>query len=475
MSSTRIDLTWADNSDNEDGFKVERSLSGVAGFAQIATVGANVTSYSDTGLEPGTPYGYRVRAYNAAGSSAYSNIAITNTFDIPPAAPSGLTATAVSSTQIDLSWVDNADNEDGFDIKRSLSAASGFAVIASVGADITTYQDTALSPSTTYYYRVSAYNSAGASGNSPTANATTSPPVSIPLGSIKDVAADGAYAYVASRQYGLVVVDVQEVTDPRGVAAAEVGFIPYQLDREGSLVVVTGGPAGIKVVDVSSPSSPSVTGSLAGYYASAVDVDGGYAYLTDPAGYLRVVDLSEPAHPSLAAELPVEGTPYDISVALGYAYVATGSSLLVADVSFPANPHVVGRLDAPCQVVDAEGKLAYTDGLEWGGVRVVDVSDPTMPVVVGEQQTGCRLTRFVAQGAELYAVWAQFVGTSTGLLIMDVSIASDPLMTAAIGTEGTTEGMDVQGDYAYLADGTPGLHIFNISDPYEPVLVSTAQ
>src|SRR5207248_1795739 len=70
-SSSQIHLTWKDNSSSELGFQVERSSDGST-FAQIATVGANVTSYSSTGLAPATNYWYRVRAYNAAGFSAYS-------------------------------------------------------------------------------------------------------------------------------------------------------------------------------------------------------------------------------------------------------------------------------------------------------------------------------------------------------------------------------------------------------------------
>ena len=72
-SSTAIDLAWTDNANNEDGFKIERSLTSGSGFSQIATVGANITSYRNSGLTTGTKYYYRVCAYNAGGNSAYSN------------------------------------------------------------------------------------------------------------------------------------------------------------------------------------------------------------------------------------------------------------------------------------------------------------------------------------------------------------------------------------------------------------------
>ena len=71
-SSTQINLSWVDQSNNESGFKIERST-GTGSFAQIATVGTNITTYSNTGLTAGTNYTYRVRSTNSSGDSGYSN------------------------------------------------------------------------------------------------------------------------------------------------------------------------------------------------------------------------------------------------------------------------------------------------------------------------------------------------------------------------------------------------------------------
>jgi hypothetical protein len=167
-------LSWIDNSDNELEFKIERSNDGGATFTEVATVGANVTSYADTGLTDSITYYYRVRASNADGDSAYSNTASATPPAIP-AAPSNLTANAVSSSEIDLFWIDNSDNETEFKIERSTDAGLTFTEIATVGPNVTIYPDGGLTSLTTYFYRVRASNAAGDSSYSNTATAITFP------------------------------------------------------------------------------------------------------------------------------------------------------------------------------------------------------------------------------------------------------------------------------------------------------------
>jgi hypothetical protein len=179
-SGTQIDLSWTDNSNNETGFKIERKTGSAGTYAQIATVGANVTSFSNPGLSASTTYYYRVRANNSAGDSAYSNEAYATTAAGIPAAPSGLTASAVSSSQINLAWTDNSSNETGFKIERKTGSGGTYAQIATVGVNVASYSNTGLSATTTYYYRVRSYNASGDSAYSNEAYATTPSAQNVP-------------------------------------------------------------------------------------------------------------------------------------------------------------------------------------------------------------------------------------------------------------------------------------------------------
>jgi chitodextrinase len=155
VSSSQINLSWTASTDNVGvtGYKIFRNGS------QVNT--ATGTSYQDTGLTPLTTYTYTVSAYDAANNnSAQSSPASATTQDAvditPPSVPTNLVATTLSSGQIYLSWDASTDNVrvTGYKIYRNDSQ---------VGTTSTalTYQDTGLTPSTTYTYKVSAYDARG--------------------------------------------------------------------------------------------------------------------------------------------------------------------------------------------------------------------------------------------------------------------------------------------------------------------------
>jgi hypothetical protein len=176
QSTSAIALNWTDNSSTETGFTIESSANGST-WSVLATVGANVTSYSNGGLSPNTTWFYHVRAFAGTGTSAWSNTASATTFNVPPAAPASMSATAFSSSQINLTWADSANNETGYRVERSLNGSSGWSTVATLGANSISYNNTGLAASTQYFYRVAAFNSAGDSGFASTNATTTAPPL----------------------------------------------------------------------------------------------------------------------------------------------------------------------------------------------------------------------------------------------------------------------------------------------------------
>ncbi|SMH71441.1 exported protein of unknown function [Candidatus Nitrosotalea okcheonensis] len=187
ISSSQINLSWTAPSNNGGsaitGYKIERSTdSGITWSTVVANTASVSTTYSDSGLAASTAYTYRVSAINSVGTGSPSNTASATTQNAPvsvPQSPTNLTASAISSSQINLSWTAPSNNGGsaitGYKIERSTdSGITWSTVVANTASVSTTYSDTGLAPNTAYTYRVSAINSVGTGSPSNTASATTS-------------------------------------------------------------------------------------------------------------------------------------------------------------------------------------------------------------------------------------------------------------------------------------------------------------
>jgi FtsP/CotA-like multicopper oxidase with cupredoxin domain len=165
-------LTWTDptpvganplipanlgNPQNEIGFYVQRSLYGAGTFATIGTALANATSYTDATIVSGTDYDYQVIAFNASGNSPASNIA---SLIPPPAAPTALSYTVLSTTSIGLNWTLSPSlGLTGQQLYRSTNGGAFVAVGSVLGAAVVTATD-AVVPTNTYAYYVVALKGA---------------------------------------------------------------------------------------------------------------------------------------------------------------------------------------------------------------------------------------------------------------------------------------------------------------------------
>ncbi|MGI9179378.1 MAG: S8 family peptidase [Longimicrobiaceae bacterium] len=150
------------------------SKTGLRGSALRSRIEGTTDDLGTKGYDNTFGWG-RVNAYRAVTQTTLNEGGSPPPPPAVPAAPSSLTATAASNSQINLAWTDNSSNEDGFKIERCTgSSCTNFTQIATVGANVKTYSSTGLAASTTYRFRVRAYNAGGDSGYSNNANATTS-------------------------------------------------------------------------------------------------------------------------------------------------------------------------------------------------------------------------------------------------------------------------------------------------------------
>src|SRR5262249_32544591 len=168
VSATQINLSWSPSTDNVAVANYRLYRNSVV----VATLTS--TTFQDTGLSPATTYTYRADAADTSGNASVLSAAAAGSTrsapdTTPPTTPTGLSASAVSDTKINLSWAPSTDNVGvtGYRVMRNGS------LLTTLG-NLTTFQDTGLTASTTYSYRVLAFDAAGnASAQSGAASATT--------------------------------------------------------------------------------------------------------------------------------------------------------------------------------------------------------------------------------------------------------------------------------------------------------------
>jgi hypothetical protein len=207
-SGSNTTVTWTASSDTGvAGYNVYRASGLAAPFNRLNATLVNGLSFVDSGAPSGAVYMVRAvklqqspsGTYYDASQGAYSSPAASQP---PPNAPSALTATASSASTIALQWTDNSTDETQFLVERSTDGTN-FAQIAAVGANTVTANDTGLTASTTYFYRVRAASGNGVSTYSNTASATTSAGGGGTLPTVSVTATD-ADATIGTSDYGTV-------------------------------------------------------------------------------------------------------------------------------------------------------------------------------------------------------------------------------------------------------------------------------
>lgn len=243
---------------------------------------------------------------------------------------------------------------------------------------------------------------------------------------------------------------------------------PHGLFATKSYVYLADAEVGLKIVDVSNLSNPQLVGEyITPGNSREIFVSGSFAYVANEKG-LYIIDAGDPQHPSEVGNCFLPYRPCDVFVSGSYAYVAiTDSGLRVLDVSDPSNPYVMGSLNLPGWPwdygLDISGHYCYI-GYGWeDGLRVIDISDPAFPFQVGQCSLWC------ARDVDVSGLYA-YVVSDFRFSAIDIS---DPLNPNEVGFHGwppNPSDICVSGTYAFVVDSL-NFYVFDIANPANPQLV----
>jgi hypothetical protein len=210
VSTSEIDLSWPAVDSRATGVEIDRSGDGTT-FTTLATLSPSATSYSDTGLQEASPYEYRMQTLFASGGPTVE-LAFCMSLS---AAPSGLTATSNANGSVTLSWTDNSQLSEAFNIYRSDDGVT-WTQIDAVDAGTTTYEDDSAVEGANNYYEVSSADEGGESGFAAQTSVVAVAPLQL---------ADDSYNGLLSVTHGQtlnITADIGGVlsndTDPNGYA-----------------------------------------------------------------------------------------------------------------------------------------------------------------------------------------------------------------------------------------------------------------
>ena len=189
LSETEIRINWSDQSTNETGFTILRS-DFIEGFYQeVGEVATDVTSFTETDLQPGSKYFFKVRAFNDEGATDNSSSVSATTNVAAPEAPTGLEAVDVGPDAISIIWNDNSSRETGYRVE--IANGSQFSAVGTLEPDIEEYTITDLMEVTLYSIKVIAFNDTGETSSAVIKQATTQVPPDAPTDLKFTINADG--------------------------------------------------------------------------------------------------------------------------------------------------------------------------------------------------------------------------------------------------------------------------------------------
>ncbi|NWF90079.1 MAG: T9SS type A sorting domain-containing protein [Ignavibacteriaceae bacterium] len=293
---------------------------------------------------------------------------------------------------------------------------------------------------------------------------------------------DGNYAYVAVGDSGMYIYNVVNPASPVFVTSIKTtgraaslyyGAVTISGTPTGHIFISNRNPApGISAINVANPSSPTTASFLAALAAPSGSAFtpfylNGKVYVAYGTAGLRILDVTNPSSINLLGTANLGGDSRAVVVYGNYAYVAArDSGVYVVDVTNPANPVKVKTIKTPrARGISISGDKIYVAASD-SGMGLIDISNPVNASII------------YYSGSSVYGENVAVNGNIAGITdygqitFYDVSVPNSPVMKGSTGSLKTgNEGFSIEGNYAYVPDGD-SLKIFDISNLMLPTLVS---
>lgn len=325
----------------------------------------------------------------------------------------------------------------------------------------------------------------------------TAPATPVKIGSVivSDVVEDLVRTSINSNQYIVAtggtkmwIVDVKNPTTPALVSTTEVapGTTCEGLATSGTYAYLAGGAAGFKIYNIATPASPVLVASIDSLaYCESVVISGQYAYIA-AGSRSHIVDITNPAAPVYVGRIAAYGGYHQyVNVRAGYAYVCNyDAGMAIVNVNNPANPVNVMEVPSGYRTgrIVFDGNYGYV-AVGDSGMAVYNVTNTAAPVYMTKIKT-------MGRAASLYYGAVTIGGTPTGHIFVanrnpapgvsaiNVSVPATPVTSSFLAALAAPTGSAYVPYYsngkAYVAYGTAGLRIVDVSNPSSPALLGTA-
>jgi hypothetical protein len=304
------------------------------------------------------------------------------------------------------------------------------------------------------------------------------------------IATSGTYAYIAAGDAGFKIYSIATPAAPTLVATidslayAESVVISAPYAFIGSNTSDFTGRSFI--IDISNPAAPVYKSTMLGYggYHQYIGVRSGYAYVCNYNAGLQIINVANVTNPVNVAAIPSGPRTASIVFDGNYAYVAVGDSgMKIYNVVNPAAPVFVSRINTTGRAAFVSYGAITIGGTPTGhifvsnrnpapGISAINVSVPATPTTSAflgalASASGSAFSPFYSNG-KVYVAY----GTA-GLRIIDVTNASQPSLLSTLALSGESRGVVVTGNYAYVAAMDSGVHVIDVTNAGSPVRLST--